>query len=118
MQPHRELKYTYREYALLPDDGKRHELIEGDFYVTPAPSTLHQRVLANFFVALRRLQDAGHGEVFVAPVDVILEDKTAVQPDLLFLRNDRRALVSQRGIEGPPNVVIEILSPNNRGQDE
>lgn len=119
MRPHPEIKFTYREYALLSDDGKRHELVEGDFYMSPAPSTTHQRVLLNLLVALvHQLQDAGKAEIFCAPVDVILGETTVVQPDLLALRSDRKDLVKLRGIEGPPNLVVEILSPGTRGNDE
>ena len=117
MRPHRQLKYTYREYALLPDDGKRHELIDGDFYVTPASGTRHQRLLGRLHLALAA-QLSQVAEIFLAPTDVILSEHDVVEPDLLVLRHDRASLVSKRGIEGPPNLVIEILSPGNRGNDE
>ena len=119
MRPHPEIKFTYREYALLPDDGRRHELVDGDFYRTPAPTTTHQSVLSNLFSALiRQLQETGTAEIFCAPVDVILADTTVVQPDLLAVRNNHRELIHLRGIEGPPNLVVEILSPGTRGNDE
>jgi len=116
---HGRLLFTYREYALLPDDGRRHELIEGDFYVTPAPATMHQTVSRRLSHALMfQLEDTGLALVFNAPCDVILDENTVAQPDLAIVRMTRRELVSKRGIEGPPNVVVEILSPSPKGQDE
>jgi Uma2 family endonuclease len=120
MTPRRgRLLFTYREYALLPDDGRRHELMEGDFYVTPAPTTMHQTVSRRLQHSLMlQLEDKGVALVFNAPCDVILDDTNVVQPDLAIVRMTRRELVSNRGIEGPPNVVVEILSPSSKGQDE
>ena len=113
------VRLTYREYALLPDDGRRHELIEGDFYVTPAPSTFHQTVSRRLQYALMtQLEETGIALVFNAPCDVILSDTTVVEPDLAVVRLSRRELVSERGIEGPPDVVVEILSPSSKGQDQ
>ena len=96
---------TYRDYAALPDDGRRYEIHEGELSVTPAPATKHQRLIRKLLVALdayvsvRRL-----GEVFVAPYDVILSDTTVVQPDIVYVATDRLGLISERGIEGPPTL--------------
>ena len=104
---------TYRDYEALPADGRRYEILDGELSVTPAPVPRHQRVsgalhlLLSPYVAARRL-----GEVLYAPVDVILADTTIVQPDLVYLDLTRAHLVSDRGIEGPPTLVIEILSPS------
>jgi Uma2 family endonuclease len=115
----RGVQFTYREYALLPDDGRRHELIEGDFYVTPAPSTFHQTVSRRLLHALMtQLEDTGIALVFDAPCDVILSDTTVVQPDLAIVRLSHREIVSERAIEGPPSVAVEILSPSSKGQDQ
>jgi Uma2 family endonuclease len=114
-----ELLFTYREYVLLPDDGRRHELIEGDFYVTPAPAPCHQTVSRLLQYALMtQLEHTGVAFIFNAPIDVILSDTTIVQPDLAIVRQSRVELLSRRGIEGPPDVVVEILSPSSKGQDE
>jgi Uma2 family endonuclease len=114
-----EILFTYREYALLPDDGRRHELIEGDFYASPAPSSLHQAVSARLQHRLMtQLEDTGIAAVFNAPWDVILSDTTVVQPDLALVRASRKHLISARGMEGPPDVLVEILSPSSREQDE
>jgi Uma2 family endonuclease len=109
---------TYADYAALPDDGRRYEIYEGEIEVTPAPTTRHQRVLGNLYFLLRQhLQDRQSGEVFVAPTDLILSDVTVVQPDLLVVLNDRRHLITERGIEGPPDLVVEVLSPATASRD-
>ena len=87
---------TYREYAALPDDGRWYEIHDGELSVTPAPG----------------VKARGLGLVLYAPLDVILADTTIVQPDIVFVANDRRSAVSERGIEGAPTLVIEILSPS------
>ena len=117
--PQKTVPFTYREYALLPDDGRRHELIEGEFYVTPAPAPIHQRVSRRLQrVLMTQLEDTGLAEVFDAPIDVLLHDMTCLQPDLAIVRTDRRHLITRRAIEGPPDLVVEILSPSSKGQDQ
>jgi Uma2 family endonuclease len=109
---------TYREYACLPNDGKRYELIEGDIHVNPAPTTNHQRVSRRLqYLLMQQLEETGIAEIFDAPTDVILSDTNVVQPDLIIVRIDKDR-VSERGIEGAPSVLVEILSPSNRSDDE
>ena len=109
---------TYADYAALPDDGRRYELYEGEIEMTPAPTTSHQRVLGNLYFLLRQyVQDRHAGEVFVAPIDLILSDVTVVQPDLLVVLNERRHVITERGIEGPTDLVVEILSPTTASRD-
>ncbi len=109
---------TYRDYEELPADGRRYELHDGELSVTPAPGTRHQRVIGAMHVLLRSHVDALRlGEVLLSPVDCILSDTTVVQPDLVYLDPTRAHLVSERGIEGPPTLVIEILSPSTTAID-
>jgi Uma2 family endonuclease len=104
---------TYRDYAALPQDGKRYELHEGELSMTPAPGSRHQQVSANLFMILRQhVQAKALGEVLYAPLDCILSDVTIVQPDIVYLAPEKRGLISARGIEGPPTLVIAILSPS------
>lgn len=113
-----DLALTYREYAELPNDGRRYELVEGDLLVNPAPTTIHQRVSRRLQqILMQQLEEPGIAEVFNAPTDVILSDTNVVQPDLAIVRSARKA-ISERGIEGPPDVIVEILSPSNSGHDE
>lgn len=104
---------TYADYAALPADGRRYEIHDGELSVTPAPSPQHQIVSANLFRALDAHAKARNlGLVLYAPLDVVLSDTSVVQPDLLYVAPDRSAAISTRGIEGPPTLVIEILSPS------
>jgi len=109
---------TYRDYVALPEDGRRYELHEGDLSVTPAPGTRHQRVVGELFGLLREhVRARGLGEVFVSPVDCILSDTTVVEPDVVYLDPTRAGLVSERGIEGPPTLAVEVLSPSTAETD-
>ena len=102
---------TYQDYCRFPDDGKRYEILDGEIYMTPSPSTRHQ-------YASKRLQRLLEGyfeetlgyQVFDAPLDVILADDDVVQPDLLVVAE--RTQMSRRGIDGAPLVLVEILSPS------
>lgn len=103
---------TYKDYETLPADGRRYELHDGELSVTPAPSPQHQRISGNLNEILRQhIKARSLGEVFYAPIDCILSETTVVQPDLVYLDMTRLPLVSGRGIEGPPTLVVEILSP-------
>ncbi len=109
-------KLEYSDYVHIPSDGKRYELLEGDLHVTPAPSPLHQRVSKRLQRVLEAyFEDAGRGEVFNAPIDVILTNQDVVQPDLVLVTNAEQ--ISQRGIEGPPLLLVEVLSPSTREYD-
>lgn len=109
---------TYRDYAALPDDGRRHELHDGELSVTPAPTPRHQIVIGNFADVLRaHVRATGAGLVLFAPLDVILSPTTVVQPDLVYLDPTRLGQISGRGIEGPPTLVIEVLSPSTAAID-
>ena len=104
---------TYEDYAALPDDGRRYEIHDGELSVTPAPGTAHQQISGNLYVVLRAHLDAGvRGQVLYAPLDVILASTTVVQPDLVYIDPSRAHLVSRRGIEGPPTLAVEIISPS------
>ena len=104
---------TYKDYEALPADGRRYEIHDGELSVTPAPSPRHQRMIGDLYTILRQhVKSGGLGEVLLSPIDCILSDITVVQPDLVYLDTARASLVSNRGIEGPPALVIEVLSPS------
>jgi Uma2 family endonuclease len=110
---------TYEDYVLIPEDGKRHEIIDGDEYMTPAPTTPHQRIVGRLFNRLyRHAEDHARGEVFVAPCDVLLSETDIVQPDVLFVAAERARIVKERGIEGAPDLIAEVISEGNRRHDE
>ena len=110
---------TWEDVLRMPDDGNRYEFIGGRLYMTPAPVTRHQRVLRRLWLALWRiLMDSGHGEVFPAPLLVEFPGTDErVQPDLLFVSNQRRAIIGEKQVLGAPDLVVEILSPTTAHRD-
>ncbi len=103
---------TYREYEALPADGRRYEIHEGELSMTPAPSPQHQIICANLFSILRAHVKAQRlGEILFAPLDVILSNISIVQPDIVYIESARLSAISKRGVEGPPTLAIEVLSP-------
>ncbi|KRT71552.1 MAG: hypothetical protein XU13_C0044G0006 [Candidatus Rokubacteria bacterium CSP1-6] len=109
---------TYEDYCALPNDGRRYEILEGELFVTPSPSRAHQAFAANLLIALKPFAAAQDlGEVFIAPFDVILEKTSVVVPDLLFVSRQRLGIVTDRGVEGAPDLIVEILSPGTARRD-
>jgi Uma2 family endonuclease len=114
------VRLTYDDFLLFPDDGKRHELIDGEHYVTPSPLQRHQNVSANLFFYIRLwLEEHPVGRVWYAPLDVVLSNVDVVVPDVLYATNDRLAEISTpKHLRGAPSLVIEIASPGTRKRDE
>ena len=112
-------KLTYEDYLLFPEDGQQHEILDGEHYVMPAPTFGHQGISGNLsaplilFVRQHRL-----GFVRYAPLDVLLSPHDVVQPDLLFISNQRAGIVKGVNVQGAPDLVIEILSDSTRLHDE
>jgi len=114
------VKLTYDDFVLFPDDGKRHELIDGEHYVSPSPDTKHQRIVRNLCVLIGTFLNARPiGEVFVAPFDVVLTDFDVVEPDVLYLSNQRKAAVlTPKHVHGAPELMVETGSEGTRKRDE
>jgi len=114
------VKLTYDDFVHFPDDGNRHELIDGEHYVTPSPNTRHQRISGNLFLLIGSwLEDHPIGRVFYAPYDVVFSAFDVVEPDLLYLSNERAAQVlTPLHAKGVPELVIEIGSKGTRKRDE
>jgi Uma2 family endonuclease len=112
-------KLTYEDYLLFPEDGRRHELIDGEHLVSPAPPLRHQRSVARLSVLLGTfIEENPLGEALLGPFDVILTEHEVVQPDLLFVSNERAAIWTEQGTRGAPDLVIEVFSPETRKVDE
>ena len=109
-------KLTYEDYARLPDD-ERYELIDGELIPMPSPKKIHQRLILDLSWILRRLEEMGLGELFIAPFDVILSPTNVVQPDLTFVSSARAHIITEDNIRGAPDLVVEILSPSTAGYD-
>jgi Uma2 family endonuclease len=121
MKPgHPGVKLTYDDFALFPDDGKRHELIDGEHYVTPSPNLKHQTVSGNIHILIAVwLEDHPIGRIYYAPFDVVFSRFDVVEPDLLYVSNARMAeVLTPANVQGAPELVIEIGSPSTRKRDE
>lgn len=108
----------FRAMEFDDDDPYSYELIEGEIVQKSAPNPFHQRVSHNLVRALDAyVIPQNLGEVFYAPIDVFLDEYNVFQPDVLFLSNDRKNLVTIDGIMGAPNLVVEIVSPSTVKRD-
>ncbi|WP_447970958.1 Uma2 family endonuclease [Nitrospira sp. M1] len=113
------IKLTYEDYQGFPEDGKHHELIDGEHHVTPVPLTKHQRIASNLHgYIFQHCQYTKLGRIFSAPTDVVLTNTDVVQPDILFIRSERLSIITRQNIQGAPDLVIEILSETTRQRDE
>lgn len=111
-------RWTYSEFARLSSNGgTRHEIIEGELAVTAAPALRHQRIVTRLVGALLDAADRGLGEVFAGPVDVLFAEGDYLEPDVLFVRRERAEILSDRGVEGAPDLVIEVTSPATARRD-
>ncbi len=118
--PANRVKLTYEDFLLFPDDGKRHELIDGEHYVTPSPNIRHQAISLNLAGMIwAYLRERKIGRVFTAPLDVVFSDFDVVEPDLLYVSHDRAAeVLLPKHVKGAPNLVVEIGSKGTRKRDE
>jgi Uma2 family endonuclease len=113
------VKLTWDDYMLFPEDGMRHELIDGEHYVTPAPFLRHQEIVGRLHLAIGMyLMTHPIGRVFVAPLDVILSKFDVVEPDLLYVSNERAPELLKDWVRGAPDLVIEVGSESTRTRDE
>jgi Uma2 family endonuclease len=112
-------RLNYEDYVLIPDDGKRHEILDGEHYVTAAPFVRHQRLVVRLTILIGGFVETHDlGQLLVAPTDVVLSPHDVVQPDLLFISNARASIVGEKNVQGAPDLVIEILSESTRRLDE
>ena len=114
----RSTKFTYDDFVHFPDDGKRHEIIDGEHYVTPSPNTKHQAIVGNLHLSIGGyLRERPVGFVFLAPFDVVFSHVDVVEPDLLYIARERMSVLTKANVRGAPDLVVEILSPGTRRKD-
>ena len=112
------LKLTYADYLTTPED-KRYELLAGELLMTPAPSEAHQRFQAELgYYLMTFTKSRGLGRIYFSSTDVVLSDIDVVQPDLLFVSNERAHIITPAGVQGAPDLVVEILSPATAERDK
>lgn len=109
--------WTYDKYLTLGEET-RSEIIEGDLTMTAAPGFSHQHVTTNLiFMFEQYMRETKKGYIVPAPTDVILSDVNIVQPDIVFISKARRGIIKERGVFGPPDLVVEIISPSSHYRD-
>ena len=117
MAVRRAVRFRAEDIWDTPDDGNRYEVIDGDLYVTPPPVEIHQRGAGNLYGYIWQYVRAHQaGVVYTAPIGVTLDDANGLQPDVVYVSNERRDIIKERGIEGAPDLV-EVLSPSTQSRD-
>ena len=113
------VKLTYEDFLLFPEDGKRHELIDGEHYVTATPDTKHQTIAMNLGAMIwNYLQQHPVGRAFANPIDVVFSNFDVVVPDVQFISRERQEILTKQNVRGAPDLVVEIGSPSTRKRDE
>lgn len=111
------IKYNYQDYLQLPED-KRYEIIDGDLFMVPSPGESHQRILANIFNTLSNyVRQNKLGIVYFAPFDVLFSEEDIVQPDIIFISNENKRIITKDNIKGAPDLIVEVLSPSTFKRD-
>ncbi len=111
-------RLTYEDYCLLPNDGKRYEIIDGELFVTPSPRRAHQKIVTNLtyylvdFVKRRAL-----GEIYTAPFDVVFSRYDVVEPDILYVSKSRSSVLTDKNVQGAPDLAVEVLSETTADVD-
>ena len=111
-------KFSYEDLQHFPNDGNRYEIVDGELFVTPSPIPLHQRIIGNLFARLwEHVKQHRLGEVYLAPLDVVFTDITALEPDVLFVCQARLHIIGEKNLSGPPDLVVEVLSESSSRLD-
>ncbi len=111
------LRFTYEDYALLLED-RRYEVIDGELFVTPAPTPFHQTVAQRLEQVLGAyLRDHAFGVMLHAPCDVVLSPHDVLQPDILVVSRERRSIIGDEYVGPAPDLVVEVLSPSTESRD-
>src|SRR6266568_23138 len=110
--------WSYQDYLRIPDDGYRYEVLWGELVMPPSPTTAHQRVIVSLTRILsQHVITHDLGEIFVAPLDVVLSEQNVLQPDILFIAKEHLHIVTEANVSGSPDLVIEVLSPGTAAVD-
>ena len=111
------IKFTYEDYCNAPED-KRYELHDGDLILVPSPKEQHQTTALDLATELKMFtRRAGNGHVYIAPFDIVFSNHDVVQPDVIFVSNERSGIITADNIQGAPDLVVEVLSPSTAHRD-
>ena len=116
---HRDTRLTYEDFCRIPDDGMRHEIIDGVHYVTPSPVLRHQQLMGRLYLAIGNFLEEHPevGQAFLSPLDTVFSPWDVVEPDLVFVAADQLDILTEPNIQGAPALVVEVLSPSTRKRD-
>jgi Uma2 family endonuclease len=118
MVAHPHVRFLADDIWDTPDDGNRYEVIDGELFVTPPPVFAHQFSSVELCGTIwHYLKDHPLGNIVSAPIGLRLDEGTGIQPDLVYVANEHRSIITERGIEGVPDLVVEVLSPSTRSRD-
>jgi len=113
-----ELKLTYGEYLDFPRDGNRYEILDGELVVRPSAGRRHHRLVLRLSALVERfLARYALGQVFRGPLDVMLSETDVVQPDLLYLSKKRARRLTEACVQGAPDLIVEVSTPESRVSD-
>ena len=111
------IKFNYQDYLQLPED-KRYEIIDGELFMVPSPNEAHQHILAYISnCVFNYVRENKLGCVYCAPFDVLFSEEDIVQPDIVFVSNENKKIITKDNIKGTPDLLIEILSPGTSKRD-
>src|ERR1700693_4346304 len=113
-----DIRVNYDDLCLLPNDGERYEIIDGELFVTPASDFLHQIIVTRLSHILQTyLDDHPLGLVLVSPFDVVFSQFDVIEPDILYISNPRKSVLTEKNAQGSPNLVVEVLSQSTAKTD-
>lgn len=110
-------RMTAAEYLQLPEQNTPMELLDGEIVVSPSPTPEHQDLVGNTYILLKQRSQALGGQVYFAPLDVYLGEESVPQPDLVWLAPNSKCSILEKRLSGPPDLVVEILSPGSIKRD-
>lgn len=109
---------TIQDLDAIPDDDRVYELLNGEISVAATPTWKHQLTVFEIAQTLSNwVRSHSLGVVQIAPLDVILDERNVVQPDVIFVRSVDLANVQNGRFHGTPPLVVEVISPTSRGRD-
>jgi Uma2 family endonuclease len=113
------LPITRHDYEEMPAGPPYYQVIEGDLVLSPSPNIYHQALVGRIYALLLRFLETNPlGEVFVAPLDVFLGEINVFQPDVIYVSNQRRSILAEHGLEGAPDLAVEVLSRGTARYDK
>jgi Uma2 family endonuclease len=112
-------RWTYEDLVSLGEDGLRHEIIDGQHRVNASPNLRHQRIVQHLgFEMMMWLKLHPIGEIWCVAVDVVFTKHDVVVPDIIYVSNERREILTDANVQGAPDLVVEVLSPSTRKWDQ